>query len=165
MKAKITKKDGTVIELEGTAAELTTIIDPPKPQITLAPPAKPACPGIGDKVDLGKMLDELTKGAKTEPYQPQYPIQPIDPGFWQWPRIVYNDGCPMGGYHDYPQVWMSVSPPACSKCGKGTGISPYSTVLCTQTTPGEQVENGTKYEFASTLPAIVSGFVVVEPQS
>jgi len=156
MKAKITKGDGTVIEMEGTAAELASIIDPTLlPKVTLTPPANPACPGLGDKESIGKLIDV--------PYQPQYPLP--DP----WPSFVYNDMCPMGGAHDYPTVWMSVSPPACSKCGKGTGIAPSTTYICTQTISGELVENGTKYEFKSTLPEIpfISAFTIVPraPQS
>src|SRR6185437_2344782 len=60
MKAKITKKDGTVLELEGEVGDIMAALDHEakrtQPPITLTPPAAPSCPGIG------RMIDELTKG-------------------------------------------------------------------------------------------------------
>ncbi len=135
MKAKITKKDGTIIELEGTAAELGQFIDPPK--VTIGP--APSCPGIGPTsiapTDFGKFLDELMKGQKdSRPYQPTYPVQPIDLGHWKWlTPYVYNDACPMGGAHDYPTVWNAIFPPPCSKCGKSSGPTLGTTIVSTQT--------------------------------
>lgn len=34
------------------------------------------------------------------------------------PFNINYDECPMGGRHDYPQPWHSVTPPFCKKCGK-----------------------------------------------
>jgi hypothetical protein len=153
MKAKITKKDGTIIELEGTAAELGPFIDSAPITIKTAP----ACPGLGDMGSIGKLIDELMKGSKDAPYQPQYPLP--------WPQIIYNDMCPMGGSHEFPQVWMSITPPACSKCGRSMGQAPSTTVVSTQTISGDLVENGTNYKFAYERPTVSLGsaFTVVPP--
>lgn len=130
MKAKITKKDGTVIELEGTAAELTPIIErEPPPKITVTGPTPGDIIGKTDS-GLGKLLDEMTKRQREHdqlPYQQPWTV-PQQPWTVQpWPHITYNDMCPMGGPHDYPLMWMSISPPPCSKCGKSSGPRPNTT--------------------------------------
>jgi hypothetical protein len=33
------------------------------------------------------------------------------------PTFQLLDPCPMGGAHEYPEWWLSVSPPHCTKCG------------------------------------------------
>jgi len=153
MKAKITKKDGTVLELEGEVGDIMAALDHEakrtQPPITLTPPAAPSCPGIG------RMIDELTKGQKQ---QDQWTLP------WQ-PRFVYNDQCPMGGQHDYPAVWMSVSPPACSKCGRALGPAPFTSIISTLS--GQLGQNGTKYATTTTLPQIpfISAFTVVGAES
>jgi len=44
------------------------------------------------------------------------------------PTFQILDVCPQGGAHEYPEVWMSVSPPACRKCGQASASQPYWTV-------------------------------------
>lgn len=147
MKAKITKKDGQIIEMEGSVEEIARIVDPPVPQIPLQQqgPYDPS---------FGKTLDDPLR-------------RPRDQGFGQWQQIVYNDMCPMGGPHEYPQVWMSISPLACSKCGKAPGPPLDTTIVSTQTISGALVENGTQHALPSTLPAVpfISAFTIVSAES
>jgi hypothetical protein len=150
MKAKLTRKDDTVIELEGTAAELAPFLEPPKPQVTVGPAHEPSVTAP----NIGRLIDELMRGQRQE--------QP-----WTLTPYVYNDMCPMGGPHDYPTVWMSVSPPACSKCGRSSGPALGTTIVSTQTISGELVENGTRYATSTTLPPLpfISAFTLVGAES
>jgi hypothetical protein len=44
------------------------------------------------------------------------------------PTVWTLDVCPMGGAHQYPLAWWSVSPPACEKCFQAQAVPPQWTV-------------------------------------
>ncbi len=120
MKAKITRKDGTVIELEGTAEELARFIEEPRIEITAAP--APA-------VDWKKLLEDAAKADEEQRQK----------GWWQGggcPGIVplpfRLDPCP-GGVHDFPSPWLGLFPPACTRCG--LSAAPFTQIIC-QTNEG-----------------------------
>jgi hypothetical protein len=147
MKAKITKKDGTIIELEGTAIELRPFIEheqPPKLTIT------------GQATDdIGKLLEELRKGQKKQESLPGCPG--IMPRPWIAPEITWGADCPAGGYHDFPAMWMSTSPPTCSKCHQPALQRVESSIvknLC------DSVVTTT-----AARPEVLAGIRVIEPQS
>lgn len=45
---------------------------------------------------------------------------PYIPQPYTYPNIGdYNvNSCPMGGYHEYPDIWHGTIPPSCKKCGQ-----------------------------------------------
>ena len=113
MKAKITRADKTVIELEGTAEELSRFIEEPKLQIEGAP---------STPTDISRLLDEMTK-AERPPHCPGIVPLPLDPHLPHF-DIWWGQGC----QHEFPTgPWMSVLPPPCTKCG----FTPPNTIRCT----------------------------------
>ncbi len=130
MKAKITRKDGTIVELEGTAEELAPFIHEPRIEI------KSETATIGTKIEgpstLAKLLEEMAKQDKRTPQWPG--VVPHCPGIGTLPggqgfTWGFTDPCSLG-LHDFPSPWMSVSPPACQRCGFQAAAPLWSTI-CT----------------------------------
>ena len=69
------------------------------------------------KSDLLKRIEELEKlveQQKTLIDQLNWEIQQNN-----FKHILVQEGdCPMGGWHDYPNPWHSITSPFCKKCGQ-----------------------------------------------
>ncbi len=120
MKAKITRSDGSILELDGTAQEISEVVD------RLQKPAiPPSVPSPGSSESLKKLLDDLKRQQSPNPHDQIYgPLYP-----------PYVNPCPScdGG------PWWAVTPPPCT-CGKR--LTPY-------VTPGK-ITSGSGIEVSGT---------------
>jgi hypothetical protein len=75
-------------------------------------------------------------------------ISPMPP-FNQPYTINYTVDCPLGGYHEYPDIWHSIIPPPCKKCGQS---QPMQTIYCHSTGNSCQLLDLTKSDSTTSIP-------------
>jgi hypothetical protein len=77
-------------------------------------------PGYYGVTEAEGTPEELAAFFKALGTVPQAPV--LIPTMW------VRDACPMGGVHEYPELWWSSSPPACKKCNLASPTPPLWTV-------------------------------------
>ncbi len=82
-------------------------------------------PGYYGQTEVEGTPEELAEFLKALGTASQAPV--LIPTMWTL------DVCPMGGRHEYPEAWWSVSPPACKKCNQPSASPPPWTVSWSET--------------------------------
>lgn len=107
-----------------------------------------------------KIKDMLEKVSEDIIY-PAIPMPNIPPMYPPYPNIgdYTANACPMGGTHEYPEIWHGTIPPSCKKCGQNqqpliTYCNTPSAVVVTEVT---DLRDGSRSEINYRIPVSEDG--------